>query len=128
MRGVPAHPVTCAKCGNQTAAAKDRLCNSCRPKGRPNHRKKFFWTPELERNLVRAYRLARNRTELSRSITHLQRVSGFSRFTIVAHAAALGLSFQVRRQWSDEEIDLMRELLGSTSQAHVARKLGRTYH
>lgn len=90
-------------------------------------KKKYSWTPELDLALTRAYRFARDRKELTELLNHLQRSISFPRFTIVARAAELGLTFQVRRHWSATEVETMRELLGSYSTKAVALKLGRTY-
>jgi hypothetical protein len=108
-------------------APKDELCHVCRLKSRPNSKKKYFWTQELDVALTRAYRFAQNRRELTDLLNHLERSSGFPRFAIVSHAAELGLSFDIRRHWTDTEVETMRELLGSYSHKAVALKLGRTY-
>jgi hypothetical protein len=57
----------------------------------------------------------------------LQRSISFPRFAILARAAELGLAFQIRRPWTDTEVETMRELLGSCSNKTVALKLGRSY-
>lgn len=128
MRGIPNHPVTCTKCGSDKGGPKDGLCHRCRITGRPNPNKRFFWTPELDNALKRAYRNARNRVELSNSLNHLQRVSGFSRAAILSRAEGLGLSFASRRPWNAAEIESLRELLGTRSKAQIARTLRRTYY
>jgi hypothetical protein len=114
-------------CGNQRGAPKDELCHACRIKRRPNLKKKYFWTPELDLALTRAYRFAQDRRELTDLLNHLQRSICFPRFAIVSRAAELGLAFQVRRHWSATEVETMRELLGTCSNKTVALKLGRTY-
>jgi hypothetical protein len=128
MRGFPNNPVTCKTCGSERGAPKDELCHSCRIKNRPNLKKKYFWTPEHDLALTRAYRFARDRAELTELLTYLQRSSGFPRFAIVARAAELGLAFQVRRHWSTTEVETMRELVGTYSTKTVALRLGRSYH
>src|ERR1035441_9612333 len=102
MRGVPNHPVICRICGRVRGAPKDELCHVCRLKSRPNSKKKYFWTQELDVALTRAYRFAQNRRELTDLLNHLERSSGFPRFAIVSHAAELGLSFDIRRHRSEE--------------------------
>lgn len=128
MRGVPNHPVTCRICGSARGAPKDELCHGCRIKHRPNLKKKYFWTPELDLALTRTYRFARDRGELTQLLNHLQRSISFPRFAILARAAELGLAFQIRRHWTATEIETMRELLGTCSNKTIALKLGRTYH
>ena len=127
MRGVPNHPVPCKLCRMPRGAPRDELCHACRIKSRPNSKKKYFWTPELDLALTRAYRFARDRKELSELLNHLQRSIGFPRFAILARAAELGLAFQVRRHWTTAEVESMRELLGTYTHRTVALKLGRTY-
>lgn len=128
MRGVPNHPVTCRICGSSRGAPKDQLCHGCRIKRRPNLKKKYFWTQELDLALTRTYRFARDRGELTQLLNHLQRSISFPRFAILARAAELGLAYQIRRHWTATEIETMRELLGTCSNKTIALKLGRTYH
>jgi len=128
MRGIPKNPVTCHKCGNQTGCPKDSLCHRCRIRGRPNSNKKFHWNLALDEALRRAYKTAGNRNELTQNLNHVQRLSGFSRFVIQAHATELGLSFCVKRSWSEAELCYLREKLGSASITTLARRLGRTYY
>jgi len=93
---------------------------------RPNPNKKFFWSSELEARLRCAYANARNRKELTASLDYLQKLSGFTRVSILARGAELGLSVPKRR-WKAEDIDLLREQLGKQSKSAIARKLGRSY-
>jgi hypothetical protein len=55
-------------------------------------------------------------------------MSGFSRFTINSRAAVLGLSSDVRRPWSKEDLLFLRDNLGRITTTVIARKLGRTYY
>lgn len=128
MRGVPNHPVTCRTCGTPSGAPKDQLCHACRIKSRPNVKKKYCWSPELDLALTRAYRFAQDRGELTQLLNHLQRSINFPRFVILSRAAELGLAFQVRRHWTPQEVEALRELLGTYSSKTVALKLGRTYY
>jgi hypothetical protein len=127
MRGIPNHPVKCGKCGNDRGCPKDRLCHRCRIASRPNPNKRFFWTAELDTLLHRAYRTARHRRELSDNLNHLQHRTGFTRVVILSRAEALGLSYAVRRPWTEPEIEFLRENLGTLSKSRIAKRLGRTY-
>ena len=127
MRGIPNHPVKCGKCGNDRGCPKDGLCHRCRITGRPNPNKRFVWTTELDILLHRAYSGARNRCELSDNLTHLHRRTGFTRVVILSRAEALGLSRGIRRRWTEPEIELLRENLGTLSKSRIAKRLGRTY-
>ena len=127
MRGIPNKPVRCLRCGRMKACARDQLCHSCRMRGRPNPRKRFIWTSEYDALLVSAYRRARNREELSRSLTTLQLRTGFTRVAVLARAVELGLSFSRRRLWTSEEAALLESYAGRYSPASIARKLRRTF-
>lgn len=126
MRGIPNKPVRCLVCGRMKACAADQLCHSCRISSRPNPRKRFFWTTELDAVLVSAYRRAQNREELSRNLTTLQRRSRFTRVVILTRAVQLGLSFSRRRPWTPAEIALLESSAGRYSPVSIARKLQRT--
>ena len=128
MRGIPNHPVICGKCGGGNGCPKDSRCHRCRIKGRPNPNKRFFWTADLDNALIRAYRRAGTRRELTSNLNHIQRLSGFTRVVILSRAEALGLSFAVRRPWKEAELESLREDLGTLSQSQIARRLGRTYY
>ena len=127
MRGIPSHPVTCSGCGRENACAKDRSCHSCRVKSRPNPNKRFHWTPELDERLRRLYSAASARTELTNALNDFQRQSGFTRVVITARACELGLA-RHRREWTQEELFLLREQAGSATKATIARTLGRSYY
>lgn len=126
MRGIPKKRVRCLACDRMKGCPADQLCHSCRIASRPNPRKRFFWTTELDALLVSGYRRARNREELSRNITTLQGRSRFTRVVILARAVQLGLSFSPRRPWTPAEIALLESSAGRYSPVSIARKLQRT--
>jgi hypothetical protein len=128
MRGVPNHPVQCMSCGRQQGCAKDSLCHRCRINLRPNPRKRFWWTPDLDQQLVRIYQNTRRRQDLSKGLTHLQRLTGFSRVTITSHASELGLCHVQRRPWTATELDFVAENAGTLSISAIARRLRRTHY
>ena len=126
MRGIPSNPVTCRRCDRKLGAPKDQLCHACRITSRLNPNKKFFWNTELDARLRSVYVNARNREELTTNLNYLQKLSGFTRVSILSRAAELGLSAP-RRRWKAEEIDLLQEELGKQSKSAIARKIGRSY-
>jgi hypothetical protein len=65
---------------------------------------------------------------LIQNLNRIQQMSGFSRFTINSRAAVLGLSCDVRRPWSKEDLLFLRDNLGRINTTVIARKLGRTYY
>ncbi|MBA3914863.1 MAG: hypothetical protein H0X25_13660 [Acidobacteriales bacterium] len=76
--------------------------------------------------LQEVYDQAQNRPNLSARLDAIQKVTGFTRVVILAHAAALGISYCVRRGWSPQETELLLEMAGSSSLSVIARRLGRT--
>ena len=128
MRGVPRNPVGCLKCGQPKAAAKDRLCHSCRIKSRPNPNQRFIWDGRLDARLRAAYSNASSREQLTRNLDALQYSTGFTRIVIISRAARLAISCSKRRSWSDAELDFLYANVGSMSVSLVARKLSRSYY
>lgn len=128
MRGVPKFPVPCSVCGELNGAPKDKLCHACRLRSRPNSRKRFFWTKELDTRLRDSYTRALTRGDLSASLNALQRLTGFPRFVILARGAELGLSFVRRRPWSDEELHFLKSNAGRLSMKALAARLSRSYY
>lgn len=126
MRGVPNHKVCCSRCGKLAGCPKDGLCHGCRIRSRPNPQKRFSWTPELDQALIRAYKQARTRLELSENLDHFQRRTGFTRVVALSRAVALGLGSR-RKTWTPEERQLVAEWAGTFSKAAIARKLRRSY-
>src|SRR5262245_56863538 len=128
MRGIPNHPVICGSCGSGNGCPKDSRCHRCRIKSLPNPNKRFFWTRDLDNALIRAYRRASTRHDLTSNLNHIQRLSGFTRVVILSRAEVLGLSFAMRRPWNEAEVESLRENLGTLSKLQIARRLGRTYY
>lgn len=128
MRGVPTRPVRCNGCESNRGCSKDSLCHSCRILARPNPNKKYDWTPELEGILRRAYHSARTRKELTASLTHMQRMTGFSRGSLLTKAGSLNLSFGSKRAWTSAEREFLRDNAGSITATAISRHLGRTHY
>lgn len=127
MRGVPNKPVRCLRCRRMTACAADQLCHSCRMTGALKPRNRFVWTTEFDAFLLSAYRRAKTRKELTRSLNALQLRTGFTRVVILARAVYLGLAFSRRRPWTREETALLESSAGRYPLASIARKLRRTF-
>jgi len=128
MRGVPTHFVECFSCRTGKGCAKDSLCHRRRIMSRPNPRKRFVWTQELDQRLIRIYQDSRSRTELSRGLSYMQRQTGFTRVVITSRAGALGWSFVERRKWDRAELCFVQENAGALSAAAIARRLRRTHY
>ena len=126
MRGVPNEPVKCSTCRRMNGCASDRQCHRCRLLSRPT-RRKFNWTPELDEILRRAYKNASRREELSRNLDHLQRMSGFTRNVILNRAVQLGLSFSMRRPWTDVEIIVLETRTRHSTVKSLAARLNRSH-
>jgi len=128
MRGVPRNPVSCLKCSETKAAAKDRLCHSCRMKSRPNSNRRFVWDDHLDARLTAAHARSSSRQELTRNLDALQYSTGFTRIVLISRAARLGISYSERRSWSVTELDFLHGNIGSMSVSLIARKLSRSYY
>lgn len=126
MRGIPNNPVACTCCGNPDGSPGDQFCHSCRIKARPNPNKRFWWSPDLDRQLCIAYQETRDRRELTQSLNAFQKRTGFTRVVVLARATQLGLSSASKR-WTVEELEILGELAGTLSKSAIARKLGRSY-
>jgi DNA-binding CsgD family transcriptional regulator len=126
LRGIPNNPVVCIRCGRNNGAPSDRLCHGCRIKARPNPTRRFWWNPELDRQLRAVYQEAHTRRELTEGLNTFQRQSGFTRVVVLARATQLGLSSDTRR-WTPAEIEVLGDLAGTLSKSAIARKLGRSY-
>ena len=88
--------------------------------------KKFRWTEGLDSILKRSYRTARDRNELIRNLTCLQRLTGFPRFAITSRASALGIARIRKQPWSASELFQLRELAGTCGRRTLAKSLGRS--
>jgi transcriptional regulator with XRE-family HTH domain len=88
--------------------------------------KKFCWTEGLDSILKRSYRTSRNRNELIRNLTYLQRVTGFPRFAITSRASALGIARIKKQPWTTAELSHLRELAGRCGRTMLAKRLGRS--
>jgi len=88
--------------------------------------KKFYWTEGLDSILKRSYRTARNRNELIRNLTYLQRLTGFPRFAITNRASGLGIARIKKQPWRAAELAQLRELAGTCGRRTLARRLGRS--
>jgi DNA-directed RNA polymerase specialized sigma24 family protein len=124
-----ANPITnCAECGNGGASAEGRwagLCARCRMRALNRGRGRI--TPEIREHLRREYHGDRARRVAV--VDYLQRISGrtLSRAAIQAEASRLGLTHDVRRPWTPEEDEWLREHAGERSIHGMARHLGRSY-
>jgi len=127
MRGIPNNPVKCICCGRMNGCIGDRLCHSCRMKGRPPVGRKFIWTVELDIILRRAYRGARTRAELSTNLNSLQKSAGFTRNVILGRAVQLGLAFSTRRPWTTGELQILEDRAGQARPKALAVKLNRSH-
>ena len=88
--------------------------------------KKFNWTDGLDSILKRSYRTARDRNELIRNLTYIQRLTGFPRSAITSRASALGLTRIRKQPWTASEFSQLRELAGTCGRKTLAKCLGRS--
>ena len=88
--------------------------------------KKFYWTDGLDSILKRSYRTARDRNELIRNLTYIQRVTGFPRFAITSRASALGIAKIKKQPWTAAELSELRGLAGTCGRRILAKRFGRS--
>jgi hypothetical protein len=88
--------------------------------------KKFYWTDGLDSILKRSYRTARNRNELIRNLTYIQRLTGFPRFAITNRASALGMAKMKKQPWTVADFSHLRELAGTCGRRTLAKRLNRS--
>lgn len=88
--------------------------------------KKFYWTDGLDSILKRSYRTARNRNELIRNLTYIQRLTGFPRFAIISRASALGIAKMKKQPWTVRDLSQLRELAGACGRRTLAKRLNRS--
>lgn len=88
--------------------------------------KKIIWTEGLDSILKRSYRTARDRNELIRNLTHIQRLTGFPRFAITSRASALGITRIRKQPWTTLELSHLRELAGTCGRRTLAKCLRRS--
>jgi hypothetical protein len=117
--------MTCP-CGAETIQAKDGLCRSCRILCLVKKSTKYPWTPEMDAELIRNYRVAKNKRDLSLRMTELVRRFAFPRHIIQNRAQTLGLRTRVQRNWTPDELVTLREFSGMLDLAQLARKVKRT--
>jgi hypothetical protein len=88
-------------------------------------RRKYHFTAELHEALRRAY--WGRRDHLARALRALERRSGWPRHVFRDEAIRLGLTDPARRRgWAEDELETLRECLGSTSVRAIARRLRRS--
>ena len=88
--------------------------------------KKFNWTDGLDSILKRSYQTARDRNELIRNLTYIQRLTGFPRSAITGRASGLGIARIKKQAWTAAEILELRELAGTCGRRALAKCLGRS--
>ncbi|QNI34498.1 hypothetical protein H7849_11745 [Alloacidobacterium dinghuense] len=114
----------CAKCAGETVQAKDGLCRGCRL--RTYQVIRYPWTSQMDDQLRQAYRIARNKTQLSRELTRLSNTFSYPRHVLNQRAQKMRLILLMPRKWSDEEIEQARGLAGEMPLRKMAKVMRRS--
>lgn len=97
----------------------------CRGRALGRAKRKYHFTPELLEELFRAY--CGNKRELSAALDVLQRKTHWPRWAFKLEARRRGwITADHRRPWTREEIERLREMLGTRPVKAIARALGRS--
>lgn len=88
--------------------------------------RKYHFSEELLRELQLVY-AGKNKTALTDGLDRLVRKSGWPRYAFTAEARRRGWTTEKRSCWTEEEVDFLRERLGTISIRKIAKKLGRSH-
>ena len=109
----------CTVC-RRAGARRDGLCCRCWCE----RQRKYVFSPELLDRLRRVQ--CSKKGELREGLRELERATGWPRWAFAYEAIRRGWT-RSRRPWTVEEIDRVRELLGTMSVKRIAVRLGRTH-
>lgn len=115
----------CFRCQEECIFAKDELCKACRL--RVYQVIKYPWTPEMDAQLTKLYRIAKNKPVLSKGLTELCRRFAYPRHVLSNRAQSLGLRTFHQNPWTKHEIAYLQEKAGSVSIGSMAKVLRRSY-
>lgn len=127
MRGMPKNPVPCTFAGgcDQPGYPKIGRCNKHRP---PNSRLKYPWKEQQIEELRRLYtEHVHHRPSLTSAIRAFARRHSFPKHIVTLKAGQLGLTREIRKFWTKEELAFVREHAGQIRKHEIARRLGRGY-
>jgi hypothetical protein len=122
----------CEQCGSTIeeglkgrASVLAKLCLKCRSGRRRRHDLKYIWLPRYDAYMRAHYYGGLH--QRGRVIDALVRQTGFPRWYIKRQACRLGLTMhQDRRPWTQQELDILDDLMGKVSAATIAKRLKRT--
>lgn len=112
-------------CGCGRPANKTGSCRDCHCRNLGRAKKNPRWTAEHDAMLRKCYAVARRR-DLVKAITEMARRTGFPRTQVYSQARRLGLTFIMKRRWTQEEIDYLNENRGVTPTRVMAKVLQRS--
>lgn len=112
--------VICTRCGSDRGWPGAGLCRGC-----SSVQRRYVWTPEKDRIVRKAWAAGTDKNKLTAAITDAVRRISYPRHIVRFRAAALGLTTDIRRPWTAEEREFLREHAGTRGAVWIARKLGR---
>lgn len=121
------NPLPCCWCGKKRAKRPDVPCPICKMAAKRSSSPKHKWTPELDTLLRRLYTGARDRAELCANITEFVHRSEIPRYAVLHHAQRVGLTAGVRKPWSQDDLDFLRNYAGIYGVKEIAATLRRSH-
>ncbi len=116
----------CSMCTQDSQQARDGLCHRCRLRAAAARAKRYHWTPEMDAQLRRLYRTARNKAALTAGITATATRHRWPRYVVINRAQSLELRIREQRLWTAEEVETLQELAGELPVRRIAARLRRT--
>jgi len=116
----------CSDCGEKTWPAKDGLCRPCRLIVVAASQRKYIWTPAMDEELRRIYRISKNKSHLSRARHNFGRQYNLPPHIIGNRAQTLGLRCVTQNRWTEQEMEMLREMDGQLSIKQMAKRLRRS--
>jgi hypothetical protein len=126
MAGHIKNPVECVTCGFPRAYKAGVRCHICAMRAAPNPKQKYFFKPEHDDLLRRAYGNAGDRNALMAAISEVVRRTSFPRRALLLRAQKLGITCDERHPWTKAEIERLHELVGRYPKHAIAKIMRRT--
>jgi hypothetical protein len=118
--------MNCGICKSEAIQAKDGLCRGCRL--RANVKRIYPFTPEMDAQLTRIYRSAKNKLRHSAAMTDFATHYRMPKYIVQNRAQTLNLRTRIQIPWSAEDIEYISENAGRISifkmSKHVRRSPG----
>lgn len=118
--------MACTECGADAPAAKDRRCGRCRLLAAIASNRRYTWTADMDAELTRLYRTAKNKPALSAGLAALSQKLRMPRYIIWNRCIKLRLNRVHNQRWSKDDVAQLRELVGKTPIRNIAAIMKRS--